>query len=263
MEDGTIKEGYLKDFNDENLVSFYPQKVAESFGQMEDNNGLANEFYYFIADENSKEEKIALTTIEKIEFDKESDDSEDYKFTLEKVKIASINNELQMVNNGKFVLLPVYYSNSKLKIYSLLVNLGSSSFPYFYMKTQKDDYAVRVFKISMGDVFNLKKMGPKLYESLAYFGKDCEAFTEKLAAKKDFYYNDFVDYAKEKLNNKIFQEKWAVYDKDIKAAKKNMNKDEFKKYKSKKLKEYQDDKSRYFYDTMLNERVEDYINSCE
>ena len=263
LEDGTIKEGYLKDFNDENLVSFYPQKVAGAFASMEEQGGLSNDFYYFIADENSKEEKISIQEISSIELSKQNPDTEDYQFTLDKVKLTTIDKDLNMVLNENYVLLPVYYSSGKLKIYTIITNLGTSSFPYFYMKTPDEDYAVRIFKINMGDVFNLKMIGPKIYESLNYFGKNCEPFIEKLNSKKDFYYNDFTDYVKEKLNYKIFQEKSSLMEKDLKKAKKTMSKDDFKIYEAKRHKEYMDEKTQYFYDIIMDERVVDYINSCE
>src|SRR5690606_40007320 len=82
----------------------------------------------------------------------------------------------------------------------------STLFPYTTlfrsMKALDNERAVRIFKIGMGDVFNLKKIGPKIYESLFYFGKDCDAFIEKLTDEKDFYYNAFVDYAKQKLKDR-------------------------------------------------------------
>lgn len=263
LEDGSLKEGYLKDFNDENLVSFYPRKVAEAFASMEEKGGLSNDFYYFRSDENSEEEKISLQEISHIELSKQNPDSEDYQFTLDKVKLATIDKDLNMALNTNYVLLPVYYSSGKLKIYTITTNMGTGSFPSFYMKSLDNERAVRIFKIGMGDVFNLKKIGPKIYESLFYFGKDCDAFIEKLTDEKDFYYNAFVDYAKQKLNYKIFQEKWGLMEKDLKKAKKSMSKDDFKIYQAKKHKEYLDGKTQYFYDIIMNDRVVDYINSCE
>lgn len=260
LEDGTVKEGYLKDFNDENLVSFYPQKIAESFGSMEENTGLSNDFYYFIKDENSKEEKITLMDIQKIEFAKDNDHSEQYQFSLEKTKTATINNDFQMIENNRFALLPVYFSNSKITVYAMLVN---DFFPFFYLKSPENEFAVRAFRLSIGDVFNTKSISTKTYESLDYFGKDCEKFSENLLKKKDYFDNEFLDVIKMKFNYKLFQEKRGLYEKDLKKAKKSMGKEDFLKYKSQKTKEYLDEKTKYFYDTVLNEIVIDYINSCE
>lgn len=263
LEDGTIKEGYLKDFNDENFVSFYPQKIAELFGSVEEINGLANDFYYFIKDENSEVEKIDFKNIKTIDFAKEIDNSEDYKFTLEKVKIVNINNDLQIEVSETDVLLPIYYSSGKIKIYSMLINFGSANIPYFYLKKPESEYAVNVFKVTIGDAINMKKIGPKMYESLSYFGKDCEEFSQKLLLKKDFYYNDFVQFSRKHFDYKIFQQKSNDMEKEIKKAKKTMTKDELENYKSALIKKYLDDKTKYFYDNLIDESVIDYINSCE
>src|SRR5690606_32951959 len=119
LEDGTIKEGYVLSFDDKNAYYFDTSQYEQLFASPEHNNNLTKEYYTFRENEKAKDQKINMSDIKKISLEEPNPitgevETHDY----EKVKIAKPNNDLEMKFWDNEVLLPLFYSNAKIKIYN-------------------------------------------------------------------------------------------------------------------------------------------------
>src|SRR5690606_40552185 len=63
LEDGTIKSGYVLDFQNKPVISNQMVNMLSAFNTKERNLGLANRFYHFRKDKNAKDEKIPISDI--------------------------------------------------------------------------------------------------------------------------------------------------------------------------------------------------------
>lgn len=272
LEDGTEKSGFVLSFDDRNVVYLSEVKHYQNlFGSPEFTNGLTKEFYDFRKDEASKDEKIPLNSIKKITVEEKNSISNQVETEVyEKVNIIKPTNDLTMEVRETPVLLPVYFSNSKLTIYNFTEILCSGNSITkcnikgynYYFKPKNSEVAVKPFEITIGSVFNLKKLGPKMYLGLEYMGKDCPAYLGKLASNKEKYQEDFASVANKEYSQS-FKEAVDKVNADLKAAKKSMSKEDYKQYEIEvKLKQFKE-QDEMFYEALFNEEVMNFINSCE
>lgn len=275
LEDGAVKEGFLLDFEDEKVFTTGPKKVIESFTTQENQLGLKNEFYYFRKTEKDKDEKIPITDIKKIELklknkitDKERID------TYEKVNLARVNNDIEIQSSEEFVLLPLYFSNSKITIYAYSLNpcddlskiqCRAGIQHEFYFRKQGEDYAIKPLD---GNLFTIGKMEDKFYKSFEYFGKDCPEFLSYLNNLKNQSESQkpqkkVMVMSGKKMKEYFHTEEYDAYEKDIKKMKKKLEKDEFKIYEIERKEQFFDELRISFYDQVYNELIIQFINSCE
>ncbi|SMC84280.1 hypothetical protein [Moheibacter sediminis] len=271
LEDGTVREGFVLSFDDKSAFYYDTSEIKLLFGSPENNMNLAREYYTFKKDKDSKDEKISIAQIKRITVDEPEFYSNEVKsVTYEKVKITKPNNDLKMDFKENPVLLPVYFSNSKLSIYNFteLVCSGKSAsscnvkgYNYYFLP-KGTEYAVKPFEITLGSIFSLKKIGPKIYTALEYMGKNCPLYLSHLAERKSKYDESFVSIANKEFTNS-FKVKQEEYKQDLKKAKKSMSKEDFKKYEIDKKSQQNNEQNDMFYNGIFNEEVIDYINSCE
>lgn len=271
LEDGTVREGFVLSFDDKSAFYYDTSEIQLLFGSPENNMNLSKEYYSFKKDKDSKDEKISLAQIKRITVDEPEFYSNEVKsVTYEKVKITKPNNDLKMDFKENPVLLPVYFSNSKLTIYNFteLACSGKSvsscnvkGYNYYFLP-KGTEYAVKPFEITLGSIFSLKKIGPKIYTALEYMGKNCPLYLSHLAERKSKYDESFVSTANKEYTNS-FKVKQEEYKQDLKKAKKSMSKEDFKKYEIDKKSQQNNEQNDIFYNGIFNEEVIDYINSCE
>lgn len=188
-------------FDDKKMISLSAVNEYQTlFGSSEFNNSLTKEFYNFRKNDKANDEKIALIDIKTISVESESNvTNEIEKSVYEKVLIAKPTNDLKIEQKISPVLLSVFYSNSKLKIYNFTEILcqGNSILKCkikgynYYLKLTNQQLAYKPFEITAGTIFN--HVYPEFSEAL-----------------------------------KISQEK---FDEELKNAKKSMPKDQVKQFK--------------------------------
>ncbi len=271
LEDGTTKEGYILNFDDKSALYYNTSDYQMLFGSPENNNGLTKEFYTFKKDEKNDDEKILISDIKRITVEEpEFYSNKPNSIVYEKVKIAKPTNDLEIDEKESPVLLPVYYSNAKLTVYNFteLICKGNSAnscsikgYNYYFLP-KGTDYAIKPFEITAGTMFTMKKIGPKIYTSFEFMGKNCPLYLEHLKGRKSKYDESFGNKANKEFNNS-FKVKQAEYGDDLKKAKKAMPKEDFAKYEIDKKVQHVEEQNKMFFDALFNEEVIDYINSCE
>ncbi len=271
MEDGTSKTGFVLSFDDKTSFYYNNSDYQILFGSPENNSGLAKEFYYFKKDEKSEDEKIKLIDIKRITVEQPELYSGKIKTNVyEKVKIAKPNNDLTLDFKEKPILLPIFFSNEKLTIYNFTemlckgnsINSCSIKGYNYYFLPKNAEYAVKPFEITAGTIFSMKKIGPKIYKSFEFMGKECPIYLEHLSNRKSKYDESFCNSVNKEFNN-TFKANQAKYDDDLKKAKKSMSNDDFTKYEIDKKIERIDESNKMFYNAIFNDEIVDYINSCE
>lgn len=275
LEDNTMKEGYLLDFKDDNVVSFAPQKFIENFSTDENKQGFKNKFYYFRETEKGKDEKIMLSDIKRIDLTKYNGATQKERTdTFEKVNLARVTNDLEIQSEDEFVLLPLYFSNSKISIYgySLVgcddlskINCRATIMHQFYFKKQGDEYAIKPLDFNL---FTIGKAEDKYYKSFEYFGKDCPEFLAYLRDLEEKNKSQESQKRTKVISGKKAKElfhtkEYDSYEKNIKKMKKKLDRKDFKVYEAQQKELFFDELAESFYDKMYNELIVTYINSCE
>lgn len=271
MEDGTTKNGYILSFDDKRAYYLDVSQYELLFASPEHNNGFTKDYYYFRENEKGDDEKLKFEeikrmTVEEVQLSSNKVESIVY----EKVKIAKPTNDLKMDFWENEVLLPIFYSNGKMKIYSYkqlqcqgksISSCNVAGYNY-YFKPNDAEYAVKPFEITAATIFSLKKIGPKIYTAFEYMGKDCTLYLEHLTARKSKYGESFSSSANKEYSE-IFKKEQDAYKEDLKKAKKEMSKEDFQKYEIDKKYEQINRQYSEFYNAIFNDEVVDYINSCE
>lgn len=271
LEDGTMKEGYILNFDDKSALYYNTSDFQLLFGSPENNSGLSKEFYTFKKNEEDDDEKIPISEIKRITVEEPEFYSGKLNSTVyEKVKIAKPTNDLEINKKEKSVLLPIYYSNAKLTVYNFTELLcknnsrGSCNikgYNYYFLPTNAE-YAIKPFEITAGTMFTMKKIGPKIYSSFEFMGRDCPLYLEHLKGRRSKYDEAFGKTVNKEFN-KSLKVKQAEYGEDLKKAKKSMSKEDFVKYEFDRKSKLEEEQNKMFFDSLFNEEVMDYINSCE
>lgn len=275
LENGTEKEGYILDFNDEKFLSLAIQHDIEKLTTIENQRGLKNEFYYFRESEKAKDEKILLTDIKKIELITINSVTKKPKHhTFEKVNLARVNNDLEIQPENEYVLLRLFLSNSKIAIYSFTsngcddlssINCRMGITHDFYFRKQGEEYAIKPIDINL---FAMGKVEDKFYKSFEYFGKDCPKFLTymnelKTIAQSQAPKKKYMILSGKETKAMFHTKEYDDYEKDIKKMKKKLEKDAFKIYKEERKDEFLNEVANVFYNKVYNELIINYINSCE
>ncbi len=275
LEDGTVKEGYLLDFQDENVISFAPQKVIERFTTMENQLGFKNEFYYFRTSEKGKDEKISIVDIKKIDLKIINSKTKFERIdSYEKVNLARVTNDLEIQSVNEYVLLPLYFSNSKITIYANTINgcddlsslnCRASITHDFYFRKKGEEYAIKPLD---GNLFTIGKMEDKFYKSFEYFAKDCPEFLTYLSdlrvqAKSQAPQKKYMVMSGKQVKKMFHTKEYESYEKDIKKMKKELSREEFKIYEIERKNQFFDALRSTFYEKTYNELIINFINSCE
>lgn len=271
LENGEVKDGYVLSFDDKSAFYYNTAEYQLLFSSPESNGNLNKEHYVYKADKDAKDEKIALKDIKRISVDETHTISGEIETVVyEKVKIVKPTNDLTLDFKENTVLLPVFFSNGKITVYSfteLICNNNSASscgikgYNYYFLP-KGADYAVKPFEITAATIFSIKKIGPKIHTGLAYMGKDCPLYLEHLESRKSKYGESYGGEAGREYN-KANKAKMDEYKADLKKAKKSMSKEDFRQYEIDKKFEQIQEQNKQFYNAMFNEEVMDYINSCE
>jgi len=271
LEDGTMKNGYVLNFDDKKAYYFDISQYEQLFASPEHNNNLTKEYYTFRENEKAKDEKIKMTDIKKITLEEPNSITGEIEIKgYEKRKIAKPTKDLEIDLWEKEVLLPVMYKNSKLTIYQdteikcmnkSVSSCYASGYNYYFLP-KGAEYAVKPFEITPTTIFSIKTIGPKIYAGLEYMGKDCPLYLEHLASRKSNYSENYSSFASDEYT-KAYKAGMDEYKADLKKAKKSMSKEDFKKYEIDKKFEQLQQQNEQFYNAMFNEEVMDYINSCE
>lgn len=264
LEDGTIKDGYVLDFLDQPVIKSNIQYNIEQMGNIENSLGRQKDFYYFKQDEKSKDEKISMDDIKRIEWETSKYNQEILgSIVYEKTKIAWANNDGTMNFKDKSTLLTVIKSNSKVTIYAILVN----EYPTFYIRSKEDEYAVIPIRITAADIFNPKQVEQRYFTAFQYFGKRCPDYVSKLEEYKKDGNISALTNMQIKASQKEFTNGLKImrkaYSNDLKKAKKELKKDELRDYRELRRFQYNQELADYYYDALFNEAVLQYINSCD
>lgn len=264
LEDGSVKDGYILEFQDEPVVKMAIEETLDGFKMLENQAGLQKDFYYFRQDEKGKDEKIFMKDIKKIEIEASKYNSDIIApFVYEKVNMTWANNDKSMKFQESPTLLPIFISNSKITVYGISFN----ETPRFYIKNKGDEYTVLPIKITASDIFNQKNVAERYFTSLQYLGRDCQAYLNILENLKNMGdANPLTKMqkkatGKEYLNNLKSIKK--TYSDDLKRAKKNLKKDELRDYNELRKFQYTNEIMDFYYHTYFDEVVIQYINSCD
>lgn len=274
LEDGTVKEGFVRDFQARPTFQHQVELDTEAFKAEEENLGLKRDFYHFRIDEKAKDEKIPMQQIKSIVFTQFIHYlNKEQTMHFEKVKLARIkNNGETKYYKGDF-LLPVYFSNSKLTIYHFNQILCTGKklercevYPLnFYFKAKDDEYAIKPIHIDTGTLFALGKIADKYNASFEYLGKNCPKFLEEFKSNPDIRMTQAkaLSRSKNKRKNSPTERLREDFKKDIEAAKKEYNKEELQNYREERFEQYIIDFENLLYNNMYDELITTFINSCE
>lgn len=264
LEDGSIKDGYILEFQDEPVVKMAIKETLDGFKMLESQSGLQKDFYYFRLDEKGKDEKIFMKDIRKIEIEASKYNSHIIDpYIFEKVKISWAKNDSSMKFHETPTFLPIILSNSKITIYGISFN----QVPRFYIRNKGDEYSVLPIKITAFDIFNQENVVKRYFTSFQYLGRNCPTFLNILEDYKNMADENPLTKmqkkgaGKEYLNNlKSIQKS---YSEDLKLAKKNLKNDELRDYNELRKFQYMYEVTDFNYNTYFNEVVIQYINSCD
>lgn len=258
FDDGSQKEGYIKEFRIERLIKVYDYS---SFGKktIENEFGLQPSKLTFKKDLDSKSEKISTKDIKSIDFIIGLNSNNiPVTDTYEKVIIATVKNKNKLDKEKAYTFLPVYFKNQKITIY--ILNIVDQ--PQFYFKGRGDIYALQ-HKVLVSDVFKPQRFVDRLYGMFEHIGKDCPDYIEWLNNHKEkaviekTWGNKSPESGQSSPVNII-----KTYREDIKKARKEMDRKDFKEYSN----ELEDQKNEDMIDAnfnLYNEQVINYINTCE
>lgn len=270
LEDGTIKSGYVLDFQNKPVISNQMVNTLSAFNPKERNLGLANRFYHFRKDKNAKNEKIPISDIRSINLYKHNNlTNKETEHRFQKTKVAKFQKGDKIKYYNGDYLLPVYYSNAKLTIfhYNLVscTNKDKSNCYVdpinFYFQANDNEYAILPIHVIGSDIFSPNNVALRFNNSIEYFGKNCPNFlnkykeqlsdvTQLITTNNKNEYDDFIQFR-------------TSYLEDLKKNKKKMKKKEYKIYAEERLEQYSTESANHFYNKVYDEIVSLYINNCE
>jgi len=276
LENGSIKEGLLLDFNDKKVVNFKPQLIAEGFSSVETRLGLTNKFYYFRSNKDSKDEKIDFSDIKKIERKEYRPGSDEaHTVTYEKIKLIMYDNQLNKDMEVPEFFAPVQFTNGKINVFSFLESTcyGKSissckiSGLHFYFKPVNGDFGIKPTNFTFGNFFTISKLTDKYFLSFKLLGENCPEFIKYVeqeeAVKKESFQPEFVRLVKDIYAKKLTDTYLDEYKSQLKSTKKKMSKDDFEKFEGQLYQKYLDDSGELFYKTLFEEMLIRYMNTCE
>lgn len=253
LEDGSEKDGYIREFRKEVVYSY------GAMGATEKQFGLQTKTHFFKKNSESKREKIKLEDIKSIDFvlRVKSHNVQEIK-TWEKVRMATINNNLKLKKDRLYTLLPVWYKDQKITVYSYLL----SDYPKFFFRKNDDEFAIfQHFKLF--DLFNLQKYGDRQFGIFRYIGKNCPEYLEWIDTENAKGVQAEVTWGigYEKVAPELKEYDDSLKE-DLKSYKKTMNKEDYKEYKEWRENVYNSQITNYYY-RQYDPLVMEYINSCE
>lgn len=276
FEDGSVKEGLLLDFDDKRVVNFAPQLIAEGFSSPETRFGLTNKYYYFRTQKDSDEEKLLFSDIRRIERKEFAYGSDESRVVVyEKLKLIMYDNKLEKDLEVPEFFAPIQITNGKMNVFSFIESTCTAkSFSscyvsglHFYFKPVGSEFGIKPTNFTFSNFMTISNLTNKYYLSFKLLGNDCPDFlkyvNEQEIKNKDSFQSEFVKLVK-KIQSKNLTENYKdEFKRKIKKAKKEMKKEAFEKFEGELYQKYVDDSGELFYETLFNEMVIRYINSCE
>lgn len=264
LTNGTVKEGYIKQFNENHVFSSGIGQAVKDFGPIESRFGLSNHTYKLRPTKKGHNERILLEDIKKVErqeYDPETDKMDRLK-TYEKIQVLRVKKDGVTKEKVEF-LAPVFYKSDKITIYSFLLEVeGGQIYPFFYFKPKGKDYAIKPMRFSFGELMSRNKMYRRYRRKLLYIANSCKKLKGKAdqtipLTRKEFKKRFRTDF------KYLYRDLEKKYHKKIKSAKKQLSSERAKKAEKVLNDDYIQEASQYWYDKYYKDFVMAYSNQCK
>ena len=210
--DHSIMTGYVKEFGIGNR--FQVHGAWDDFRSMESQLHMDQKEFEFKKTPESDAQKILIDDLESITI--VNDDQTPFRF--DKVKLKTINSDMQIVDLNRKVLIPLS-REGKINLYSIQVEICSPNCipgPVIaYIKKPGDEFAYIPIDINRLNIFNIGSLEGKMLESFRQVSKNCPEFLK--------YLDDWERKSGDKEFRKSVKARWKAVDKEKEEALKTLH----------------------------------------
>lgn len=183
LEDGTVKEGFVKDFSMPN--TFEVQGFWNDFKSIESKVKLDKADFKFRETIKGETQKIVLSNIHAITLMEEND-----TIRYEKLKLKTVNSKSEVIDLEREIMVPLLRKDN-INLYGIKVNTcmtkNNCQLMYIlaYIKNKNQEFAYIPIDFNNLNLVNTGSIGDKFTRSFEEAGKDCPAFIAWLNESKE------------------------------------------------------------------------------